>query len=121
MNQSVMNPGFPSLSFIHKLQKEMRSEIKALKQGLDPEPTSPQGLPAWWAVAATGKVATQARHFLPENLGGHASRIKASLCVNTNILMAKITQLSWWASCLGAFAHQDNCCKNDQFNVGIYS
>lgn len=41
--------------------------------------------------------------------------------VNTNIILAKIQQLSWWARYLRDLAHQDNCCENHQFNSGIYS
>jgi hypothetical protein len=36
-------------------------------------------------------------------------------------LMAKITQVSWWASCLEEFAHQDTCWKSDPFTVEIYN
>jgi hypothetical protein len=42
-------------------------------------------------------------------------------CVNPNIIMAKIPQLSWRATYPERLAHQDNCCKSNQFNVGIYN
>src|SRR5260370_28785831 len=45
---------------------------------------------------------------------------RRSQIVNPNIILVKILQLSWWTGCLIELAHQDNYCKNDQFNVGIY-
>ncbi len=46
--------------------------------------------------------------------------IQQRKCVNPNIILAKLQQLSWWASKPRDLAHQDNCCGSYQFNPGIY-
>ena len=53
--------------------------MKALKQGLNPEPSRPQGFPAWRAIAAASEIATQTGNLSPEDLGRHVGRIKARL------------------------------------------
>jgi len=54
--------------------------MKALKQGLNTKPSSPQSFPAWWPIPATGEISTQAGHLFREDFEGHEGRIKTSLC-----------------------------------------
>ena len=44
--------------------------MNAFQQGLDVEPTQPQGFPAWWPIPFAPQVATLAGNGMPTLLGG---------------------------------------------------
>ena len=64
-------PPIFSLSFIHKLQTEMKSEMNALKQGLNAKPALPQSFPTRRAITTAGQIATHLGDGFPERLGRH--------------------------------------------------
>src|SRR2546430_9641110 len=59
-------------TYIHNLQTELRNEMNTLQQGLQPQPTSPQGFPTWWTIMAAGQIPSHTSDCLPEGSRGHA-------------------------------------------------
>ena len=75
-------PGLLPLSFIHKLQTEMKSQMNALQQGLDAKPALPQGFPTGRTIAPAGQIAAHLGNGLPEGSCGHARRHLTGLSGN---------------------------------------
>lgn len=59
------------LSFLHKLQREMKSKVNALKPCLDPKPAFPEGFPTGRPVATAAQIAAQLGNGIPEGCSAH--------------------------------------------------
>src|SRR5262245_20521392 len=69
------SPRVSTLSFIHNLQMEMKSEMSAIKQCLDVKPAFPKRFPTGRPITTTAQIASQLGYGFPESSGGHVRRI----------------------------------------------
>jgi hypothetical protein len=69
-----IHPRLNRLIINHMLQIEQRTQMNALKQRLQVEPSTPQGLPTGWARSGRARHASQACYFRPERAHRHRGR-----------------------------------------------